>query len=214
MKPFIATTIWGGAHPNYLDSLVKFCATYGAPFTFRQEMGDGIGAARDRCAGNFLRSDCTDLLFIDSDIGFSVADVRRILSHDVDVVGGCYPLKQDGTPTLVLSPIELSEPGPNGLQECHAVGTGFLRIRRNVFEEMREEYAGLAYTSDNGLLEHHYFDSYVEGGRLWGEDIGFCRRWRAMGGKIFADYGIRLNHSGNKIFRCEPELQSKPQTKG
>ncbi len=208
MKLFIATTLAGGAHLNYLDSLARFAAAYDHEWTYHAEHGDGIGAARDRCVGRFMRSDCTDLLFIDSDIGFTAADVKRIMRHDVDIVGGCYPLKQDGKPVAVLSRVEGATVDKNGLQEAIAIGTGFLRFNRNVFERFKAAYPHLEYVSDAGAIEHHYFDSYVEDRTLWGEDIGFCRRWRALGGKIYADWGIALTHSGNKIFRLTPEKQT------
>ena len=209
MKLFIATTLAGGAHLNYLDSIVRFDAEFREPWTYHAEYGDGIGAARDRCAGRFLRSDCTHLLFVDNDIGFTARDVRRIIAHELDVVGGCYPLKQDGKPTLVLSPVEGSEiDQATGLQECIAIGTGFLCIKREVFERFRMGTPHLAYLAEGDFQEHHYFNAHVSNGRLWGEDIAFCHGWRAMGGKIYADWGIQLTHSGNKIFRAVPEKQT------
>jgi hypothetical protein len=33
------------------------------------------------------------------------------------------------------------------------------------------------------------------------EDFTFCKRWRAMGGKIWADLTITLNHIGYFTFR-------------
>jgi len=214
MKLFIATTMNGGAHMNYLSSFARFCAEFRLPWTYRSEPGDGIGAARDRCAAHFLASDCTDMLFIDADIGFTAADVNRILSHDVDVVGGCYPLKEDGKPTLVLSPYEGAAIDPEtGLQECVAIGTGFLRIRREALDRIKSATPRLEYEDDKGAKFHHFFDSYIEDRKLWGEDIGFCRRLRACGGKIFADWGIHLTHSGNKVFRAFPEKQTTTKEK-
>jgi hypothetical protein len=33
-----------------------------------------------------------------------------------------------------------------------------------------------------------------------GEDITFCRRWWALGGRVFADPGFRLAHFGERCF--------------
>jgi hypothetical protein len=36
-------------------------------------------------------------------------------------------------------------------------------------------------------------------GTRWGGDIAFCRRWRAMGGQLFADVDLRLGHTGEMV---------------
>lgn len=215
MNIFVATTMHGGAHRNFLDAFARLGAMRRG-WQWHGESGDGIGAARDRCVGEFLKTKCDGLLFWDADVGSDCIerDVDRIVSHDVDIVSGCYPLKQDGKPCLVICPV----PGAvinqkNGLQECEAVGTGFLYVRRDVFTEFCEATPELAYRGPGGDLQHHYFNSCVEDGELYGEDIWFCRRARKLGFKVFADYGIRLTHSGNKVFRCLPEEQTTTQPK-
>lgn len=203
MKLFIATPILTEPKFNFFDSMMRFCAAYRGKFMFRQIVGGMIGLARDNAASEFLKTDCTDLLFIDSDIAFTVADVDRICSHDLDVVGGCYPLKQEAEkPTLVLSLVDGAKHDENGLIECTGIGTGFLRIRRSVFEKLAPH--AKTFKNDKGETEQDFFPSGVDDGKYWGEDLAFCRLWRKHGGKVWADYQIRLSHFGVKIFRCEP----------
>ena len=208
MKLFIAIPSTNGGSAIFADSLAKFFATHRGAFTFKRMPALGISVARDHLVHEFLKTDCTDLLFIDSDIGFCSRDVDRLCSHDLDVVGGCYPLKNEGEkPTLVLSLVDGARANEKGIIECVSIGTGFLRIRRNVFDELRVATPQLSFENSEGETEHDYFPAGVEGGKFYGEDIAFCRSWRRIGGRIFADFGIRLHHEGTKIFGCEAKKQ-------
>jgi hypothetical protein len=52
-----------------------------------------VTRARNRIVANFLKTDCTHLLFIDADIGFTAGDVDALTRGGFDVVGGVYPMK-------------------------------------------------------------------------------------------------------------------------
>ena len=54
-----------------------------------------VSRARNLIAKDFLESDCTDLIFIDSDVEWNPEWVFKLLSYDHDVVGGIYPKKSD-----------------------------------------------------------------------------------------------------------------------
>jgi hypothetical protein len=215
VKLFIGVSSTNGGTAIFADSLAKFFASHRGFFIYKRMPSLPIGLARDHLVHEFLKTDCTDLLFIDSDIGFSSEDVGRICSHDVDVVTGCYAMKMPGEkPTLVMSLVDGAKPDANGLIECVSVGCGFLRIRRDVFTKLRLATAHKSFINHQGEREHDYFPEGVEDDRYYGEDIAFCRNWRKTGGRIFADFGIRLDHEGNKIFGCEAGKQTtSTQTK-
>ena len=42
------------------------------------------------------------------------------------------------------------------------------------------------------------------------EDVAFCRNWRAIGGKIFADPQILLRHHGRKAIAGDPMAMFAP----
>lgn len=145
----------------------------------------------------------TDLFFLDDDIGWNAQDVLRLLQYDVDMVGGVYPLKQDelGFPTAVM--------GQNGhlverdglISAFHLPG-GFLRIRRNVIEQMATDQPKYPHRRADGITDQianifHTGYNEAEGERL-GEDVDFCNRWREMGGELFLDPNIILSHNGRK----------------
>lgn len=206
MKLFIASPIIGEPTTLFFDSLTRFFARAPMEFVFRQVHGVSVGPglARNHAAHEFLKTDCTDLLFIDADIGFTVGDVVRICAHDLDVVGGVYPLKREGKPTMVYAP-EPDCRAIGSLVPCAGIGTGFLRIRRNVFERLIESGLAKEFMNEAGETEFDFFPVGVKDGLYMGEDIYFCRNWKSIGGTIFADLAANLGHEGRKVFRYEPE---------
>jgi len=226
MKLFIATPI--SSVPKYLtlDKILhRECGTDGkdiflasvealiaerpVSFMFRAIPGIApIGLARNRAVTEFLKTDCTDLLFWDSDIGASPADVKRICAHDADIVLGLYPLKQEGPPKLVVTLLDGESVNEfSGLQKVRGGGAGFMRIHRSVFERL-EEFAE-SYFNELGEPESNFFRHGVADGRYWGEDLSLCNLAREHGIDVHSDWGIRLAHQGHdRIFRCEPETQT------
>lgn len=103
-KIFLATPMYGGqCHGMYtrsLTDLVTQCMRHGIQlqiyYLFNESL---ITRARNYCCDEFLRSDATHLLFIDSDISFSAADVLSMLAmtclpdNTYDIIGGPYPKK-------------------------------------------------------------------------------------------------------------------------
>jgi FkbM family methyltransferase len=131
--------------------------------TIAHSFGDSphVGRARNNLTRQFLESDCTDLLFIDSDLVFSHEHVERILSHDEEVVGGMYfkKMQEKAEPCLntTCSPIVK----PNGLNQVAYIGTGFLRIKRIVFEKIIERFGDdIAYCPDGSqdILEYNFWN--------------------------------------------------------
>ena len=62
-------------------------------FMFNESL---IQRARNLLAANFMKTDCTHLMFIDSDIRFNPADVVKMVQADKEVICGIYPKKEIG----------------------------------------------------------------------------------------------------------------------
>jgi hypothetical protein len=91
----------------------------------------------------------------------------------------------------------------NNLTKVKHLPTGFMLIQRNVIEKMSLAFPSTKYTDDVGFLhgdenKHAYalFDCGVEEGHYFSEDWLFCTRWSKMGGQIWIDVTINLNHTG------------------
>lgn len=186
---FIATPMYGGmAHGLYVKSsldLQNVCVQYGIntkfSFLFNESL---ITRARNYLVDEFLRSDSTHLLFIDSDIHYNPQDVIALLALDKDIIGGPYPKKSinwsnvaDGArkhPNLNPSDLEnlageyvfnvvkgtenfnVSEP-----LEVMEIGTGFMLIKREVFPKMEAAYPELRYKPDHVGQAHFDGSRYI-----------------------------------------------------
>ena len=106
-KIMLATPMYGGqCHGMYAKScsdLTRLCQSYGVElklyYLFNESL---ITRARNYCVDEFLRSDSTHLMFIDSDIGFDPHDVLSLAafmdpedeSEDrKEIMCGAYPKK-------------------------------------------------------------------------------------------------------------------------
>lgn len=156
-----------------------------------------VDDSRNALVADFLASTADDLVFIDADVGFQSADLIRLLNYDRDVVGGAYPKKSDISAYPAWLPAGDTWADSDGLIEAYGLGTGFLRIRRNVLERMSAEAP--EFKLDGNTLREVFRRETIDGDRNSG-DIAFCRRWRAMGGKVYIDPKCYLEHRGEKTW--------------
>jgi hypothetical protein len=178
------------------------------------EIGDSSPSrVRNNLVARFLASDCEQMLFIDSDILFSVAQVADICSKPELVVGHVYMAKQDGAAKPIFNTFPPGESPPmraDGMQKMRYMGTGFLRIKRCVFEMMINKYPEMAYQRDEapaGTVNYSFFEERVwkfPNGfqRFLTEDWLFCQRCLDLGIDVWAD--VRedklCGHRGTVVF--------------
>jgi FkbM family methyltransferase len=216
-KLFVALPVYGGLNPLFSQCLLKLISNPPCELSVRMNCGDSlVSRSRNSLTADFLESDCTHLLFIDTDLIFSNEHVARILAQPEPVVGGLYPKKQQGPLAWVINATEKPSPVlPSGLQRVRYVGTGFLRVARHVFEEMIRWFGDdLAYTPDQDRVrtEHDFWTvgtyKYANGfKRYLSEDWYFCQRWMDMGGDVYADTRIILKHVGQAIYPLKTQEQ-------
>jgi hypothetical protein len=164
-----------------------------------------ISRARNTLTAKFLANEkTTHLMFVDADIGWEPHHLLLLLSHDVDVIGGLYPMKS--------LPVKWCINGFDGaevkdhLHEVSKTGTGFLLIKRSVFEQLNAHPAVKPFRNDLGLPKEldpfmrTYFDTAVREGRYYSEDWTFCENWRDLGGKVWVDTRVLLRHTGTYTF--------------
>ena len=168
-----------------------------------------ISRARNTLTAKFLEQpESTHLFFVDADIGWEPWHLLVLLNRDVDVIGGLYPMKTMPI-KWVVNGFEGAEEGADGLQEVSKAGTGFLLMKKHVFEKMNAHPAVKQYKNDIGLdpkYDKHlktYFDTAVRQNRYYSEDWTFCENWRDLGGKIYVDKRVLLRHSGSYVFCME-----------
>lgn len=244
-KLFVATPMYGGqCYGLYMKSCLDLQNTmmqYGVEtrfsFLFNESL---ITRARNYLVDEFLRSDCTHLLFLDSDIQFNAKDVVVLMALDKDVSGGGYPkktlnwgniksaiLKDPEIPIgeiekivgeYVFNPVK----GTNQFSvsdplEVLEIGTGFMMVKRHVFDKLKEAFPGLRYRPDHVGQEnfdgsryiHAYFDTIIDSDgsiidgktdRYLSEDYFFCQAWRKIGGSIWLCPWMETKHVGSYAF--------------
>jgi hypothetical protein len=103
----------------------------------------------------------------------------------------------------------------DGLIKLHDAGTGFMMIKREAILKLIEAYPDIKYNNDVqmggvDLKDNFYalFDTMIDpkDRRYLSEDYTFCRRWQDIGGDIWLDPSISLNHYGSFCFQGNPEM--------
>jgi hypothetical protein len=227
-KIFLATPCYGGmVCQEFMQSVLTTlhaCMVNGVGLqVFMVGNESLIPRGRNQIVSEFMCSDCSHLFFVDADIQFNAQDVLKLINHDKDVVVGAYPLKSDPIRYFINWKYKESEADEKStLREVTDAGTGFMMIKKEVIEKMKSEYTELHYTGDlnddsyrqdlqgdyikrQKLKENLYslFDTSHDkenNNDYLSEDYTFCRRWQKMGGKIWLDTTIKLNHIGRKVY--------------
>jgi hypothetical protein len=176
-KLFVATPMYGGMnHGLYMKScldLQSVMSKYGVEVKFSFLFNESlITRARNYLVDEFLRTDYTHMLFIDSDIHFNPQDVIAMLALDKDVIGGPYPKKSMNWGNIAeaarkhptIEPRELENlvgeyvfnvvKGTQSFQvseplEVMEIGTGYMMIKRHVFSKLEEAFPQLRYKPDH-----------------------------------------------------------------
>ncbi len=239
LKIMLATPNRGTITPGYMVSLYRLAALVkDAEFTIDMgttmvDMGRCIDQmtmydadvvrARSRMVRHFLASDCSHLLFVDSDITFDIPCVAGLIMADKDVVGACYPrrhilwdrvaasAKQGRDPEANASSyaIRLKERGKldNNLCEVDGIGLGMTLIKRHVLQHMVDAYLEELWFRDDaegGVETVAIFQLMINSERLLlTEDYSFCERLKAQGFKtwMYLGPGSPVDHSGMYTFR-------------
>jgi hypothetical protein len=182
------------------------CRQLGLDWTIETMTNESlISRARNTLVAKFLNTPTsTHLMFIDADIGWEPWHLLVMLNADKDVIGGLYPMKTMPVKWVVNGFEGAKEDGP--LQEVSKTGTGFMLIKRHVFEKLNRHPAVKTFANDIGLpkeLDPHmktYFDTAVRENRYYSEDWTFCENWRDFGGEVWVDKRVLLKHTGTYVF--------------
>src|SRR6266576_398377 len=239
---FIATPMYGGlCYGVYADALLRMVLALtkiGVPTYYCILYNEShIDRARNVLVDKFLRSPCSHMLFIDSDLsGFEAHHIIDLLDRDKSIICGFYPKKEiDWALVRDAAKVGLADKDPNYLEKCvgkmvytpaqgadsarrrsiyelvplHEGGTGFMLVKRSVFEIIRSKWPELTYGPE-GERVTAFFDAKVEPGgipprRFLTEDYDFCRLCRAAGYTVWLAPWINLTHSGCYQFHGDVE---------
>ena len=236
LKPYsimVATPVHSECSIHYTQSLLelqKWAFKEKVKIQFNLMKSSLITQGRNMCVSAFLNSEATHLLFIDSDISFNSEAASRLIAADKEVISIPYPLKDmnwsKGLSMIKNNKIQTEQdlrnkafyrypfkvPDPENIKIQNKVievthsPTGFMMIKREVFEKMIIAYPNLRIDQDqlvNGKVEKlghmwNFFDTLFDPEKrtYLGEDFAFCKRWRDIGGTCHAWIGDYITHVG------------------
>lgn len=168
-----------------------------------------ITRARNNLVAKMMSSPkASHLLFIDADIRFTADSIIKLLQADKDIVAGAYPIKT--LPVHYALNTIPDTPAIGNLQEVKNTATGFMMIKRQVFDIMFDYYPNTKYNDNVGFGKQYernmyaLFDTLVDdNGDYLSEDWTFCKRWKEATnhrGQIWIDNTIKLDHIGHYSF--------------
>ena len=230
MKILVGTPTYNGQlTTNYTGSLLALWSELGDRLDWKTTSGTLVAWARNTLASLVLASDHTHLLFIDSDIDFPPELIRRMVEFDAPIVSAVCPHRTLDVRRFHSMAREYPDPGAawarslsfilelqeprierDGFYRATRTGTGLMLIKREVFEtlkaacpELYRPAAGTYYAFQGLTHVLQCFDpAYDENGVTMGEDVSFCRRWRATGGELWVVFDETVGHVGPFVFRA------------
>lgn len=229
----IATPMYGGmCTGHYVQGLLltmQKMREIGVNVSWCQIMNESlITRARNELTRIFLESEHDYLMFIDADIGFDGEAIVQLMAADKDVACGIYPKKEvnwdsveraaaggkqgleDYAGAFVFNMVGSADAhsDESGCIEVRHGGTGFMLIKRGVFEELAPHvptYRVSSFQDEQGNyvkpLTYEFFATSIDAsGALLSEDYHFCELVREHGGSIHAHPFIKLHHVGTHVF--------------
>ena len=188
--------------------------------------------SRNVLVNAFLSNNFTHLLFIDSDVGFFYQDVIDMVLMDKPFIGGLYQKKNINWEKVesavnkgvkssylkffaseynfkVKENTNSSLSGEKTLKEVEAIGTGFMLLKREVFEKLspltvsyktKDPAIFFGTPSSEETKNFFSFDIDKDTKTYISEDFNFCKKWRSLGEKIYVAEWAYARHYGNHEF--------------
>jgi hypothetical protein len=193
VKLLIALPVYGAVEPDTAHSLaltMADLAASGVVDALRLVRCEATIRPQGRMdlAQEAINEGADRVLWVDADMRFKPANVRKLLAHDLDVVGVTYPKRR---PPHEMTAQDLTgeriTPG-EGLVEANHIGFGLTLMKIGVFRALPEPWFAFPWIEDTRSF--------------MGEDIYFCRHARYYGFKVFIDREASqgIGHVGKQVF--------------
>ena len=229
IKLFVGTPVHSDVSIHYFKASLEFqkeCYVRKIPVMFQVMKSSLVTQGRQLCVAAFLNSQCTHLLFIDSDIAYSYKMFEKMVNYDKDICMVPYPIKsmdfekikkkiENGSkldPMVMGNQYTMSIVDPtsikidNGFIEVERGPAGFMLIKREAIEKLIKEYPEFTIKQhtliDGKLVErdhmYNFFDTYWDPKEktYTGEDFYFCKLAKHAGIKMYALIDEYISHYG------------------
>ena len=226
---FVATPVHSDVSIHYFKACLEFqkeCFVRKIPVMFQVMKSSLVTQGRQLCVSGFMESNCTHMLFIDSDISFNYKMIERMVNYDKDICLVPYPIKgldfdkiksriKEGStldPRVLGNQYTMSVPDPsnvkveNGFIEVERGPAGCMLIKKEVIEALIKEYPEFTINQhtliDGKLVKrkhmYNFFDTYwnKDDKTYTGEDFYFCKLCKHAGIKMYALVDEYISHHG------------------
>lgn len=220
-KLFIATpTADSIMLAGYVEALVRLSDRLdesGIRHSYHTVDGADLVVQRNQLTASFLASDCSHLLFIDSDMAFPPNLAHALLAADKAVIGTVYPKRILDVATLRrwlgarafpdalaltyswnVRVLGRSVAAEDGVCRVDGLGGGFLLIRRDCFDTLLAQ-TDVPYVIGDARRPkvRAFFRDMPLGDEVLDLDYAFCRRWIDCGGEVWALPSADIHHCGD-----------------
>ena len=233
MKLFIPIIAYGGqVHAEFMLSMMGLMQSLlqsSRSATFHPICSESlISRGRNAAAAFFLQSDCDYMLFVDTDMSFTIKDFNEVAKLKKPLAIGAYCKKyitqrkleaysrikdnkfEDDWRSYVT---DFSTEIPPNVSPAKRIkvnygATGFMLIHRSVFETIIKKKPDLKYKNDidfymsAGDNFYDFFSVKVNSKtkKYESEDYGFCQLWKECGGEIHCATDTDLVHIGRQHY--------------
>ncbi len=209
---FIGVPAYQDVHPAcalFLANAIRLLTSLGIPCDLQFAPGMPVHQARNHLVNCFMMTGLSHLLMVDADMSGNPWDVVRLLAAPHLQVAG-VGRKRNGLPdsdpkVWCFVPGDLT-PDRYGMLQVPQVGTGFIRIAREVFNHTaaNADALGIWRWANTERTERYlqYFSWGVEDGDELSEDITWCRQCSRIGIPTYVDTRVELSHYGVREHRA------------
>lgn len=156
--------------------------------------------ARDKIAMDALANKVDWVMWLDSDIIYPSNIIRKLMSHNKDMVTGLY-YKRTPPYTPCIYKLEDDKLKPyldypeNKLFKVEAAGFGCMLMKASVIKAVHDKFGGCFFPV-NGV---------------GGEDLSFIRRAKDIGIEVWCDSSIECGHIGRQIVMPNKDIIIMPE---
>ena len=156
--------------------------------------------ARDKIAMDALGAEADYVMWLDSDIIYPADIIRKLKSHNKDMVTGIY-YKRTPPYTPCVYKLEEDKLQPyldypeDDFFKVEAAGFGCMLMKTSVIKTVHEKFGGCFFPV-NGV---------------GGEDLSFIRRAKECGIEVWCDSSVKCGHIGRQIIMPDKAIIQKPE---
>lgn len=202
--------------PEYVESLlesVKWLESQRLSYHFVSKYSSLVSSARELTAVDGYIHDYETrefgagkftydkVLWIDSDISWTLDAFRRLFESDEDIIGGLYQTHPNGTLALALEDENGLPRKVNKVEllfwdepvEVWGIGFGFVMVKHGVFETMKRPW----FLMERIIWPEVGFETNI------GEDYSWCMHAREAGYRVMVDPQCKVWHHKDTIYVVE-----------